>query len=113
MIQSASEKRRFLAAALKKGTGGVLSNKVIGRILRSVSVNRQYNVTTFSSSSVFQAAVDRARAGNALQSAVYSRHGDRLVAAVVLPVITPGLKRSRRAIYIYIPNHRMRKGAKS
>jgi hypothetical protein len=113
MLKSTAEKRRRLAAVLRNVACGGLDEEMIGRILPRVSIHRQYAVSAFSDNRTFREAVARAQAGNILLTVVFSRGSRRLVAAVITPRKTCGSEKPRRAIYVYAPNRRARKGAKT
>lgn len=109
-LMSAAEKRRYLTAVLRRGTGGALDGKAIRHILKSISINRQYNVSAFPDIRVFQLAVTHAKNENVLLSVIYPRHGNIPVAAVFRPARSSGADTNKRAVYIHTPNRRTRKG---
>ena len=110
--KTAAEKRRHLSSVLRYAAGGALDDDMIGRILPKVAIHRQYTVSAYSDRLAFQQAVAHARTGNAPLSVVYARSGRGPVTAVITPRETGDVNKSKRAIYICLPNLSYRKGVK-
>ena len=109
--KSAGEKRSYLAAVLKRSSGGALDDAAIRRILPNVSIHRQYTVSSFADNQAFREAVAHAQTGRALLPVVSSQPGRQPFAVAVTPLKRAGPLKNHRAIYIFAPNPPCRKGA--
>ena len=109
MLKSREEKRRYITKILRNVSHNALDAGMINGILKNVSIHRQYRICTFSNIQSFQSAVTQTKNRGAI---IRSQHRNEPIAAVITPSRLSESKQ-RRAIYIYMPDLRIRKGWKN
>jgi hypothetical protein len=108
--KTVAERQNHLIAILKHYSGGALDDAMIGSILPSIAIDKQYTILTFDNIEKLMEEVKRDKSDSSIKIFMFSQAGQPTVAAVLTNRESDRTEKIYRAIHIYAPNPYYLKG---